>query len=171
VRSLNGLFCEEKCVKPKRGEPRASIFSRTGVSVVHLLFFGNVARKPVVLGVVGIVAQYQLVVAQLVLHAGGVDARLAARVRKQDDERIFVGVLQRRPQRQCERYHCAFGAAAETDDFQALQVIVLQRRAHFVEEVGEVGREVVRQVGEAEPFEGLCRRAADFGVVYETLKL
>ena len=42
---------------------------------------------------------------------------------------------------------------------------------HLVEEIREIGREVMRQVGEAEALKGLGRCAADFGVVYETLKL
>jgi hypothetical protein len=43
------------------------------------------------------------------------------------------------------------------------------RAGHLVEEIGEVCREVMRKVCEAEAFEGLSRCAADFGVVYETL--
>jgi hypothetical protein len=47
----------------------------------------------------------------------------------------------------------------------------LQRGAHFVEEVGELEREVMGQVGETESLEGLGRCPADFRVVYKTLKL
>ena len=54
---------------------------------------------------------------------------------------------------------------------KALDVVVFERAAHLVEEVGRVEREVVRQVGETEALEGLGRCAADFRVVYETLKL
>jgi hypothetical protein len=62
-----------------------------------------------------------------------------------------------------------FGAPAEANDFEALALVILQRAGHVVEEIGEVCREVMRKVCEAEAFEGLSRCAADFGVVYETL--
>jgi hypothetical protein len=65
----------------------------------------------------------------------------------------------------------ALGASAEADDLKALDVVVLECARHLVEEIREIGREVMRQVGEAEAPKGLGRCAADFGVVYETLML
>jgi hypothetical protein len=44
-------------------------------------------------------------------------------------------------------------------------VCSLQRAQHLVEEVGEVGREVVWQVGEAEAFERLRGGAADLRAI------
>jgi hypothetical protein len=49
--------------------------------------------------------------------------------------------------------------------------VLLQRTGHLVEEVGQIGWEVMRQVGKAKTLEGLGRCAADLRVVYETLKL
>jgi hypothetical protein len=49
--------------------------------------------------------------------------------------------------------------------------VVLESRAHLIEEVGQLQREMVRQVGETETLQGLGRCAADFGVVYKTFKL
>jgi hypothetical protein len=44
----------------------------------------------------------ELVVAELVLNACGIDAGLAARVGEHDDERLEIGVLQCGPQDECE---------------------------------------------------------------------
>jgi hypothetical protein len=84
---------------------------------------------------VPIIAEDQVVVAQLVLHGGGVDAGLAARVGEHDDERVFVGMLQRRPEDEREGGHTALGTAAETDDFEAPLVVVLERARHLIEEL------------------------------------
>jgi hypothetical protein len=120
---------------------------------------------------VAVVLEDQVIISKFVLRARGIDARLPARIRKHDDERVFVGMLKRSAENERERCHRALGAAAEADDLKALDVVVLERAGHLVEEIREVGREVVRQVGETEALEGLGRCAADFGVVYETLKL
>ena len=49
-------------------------------------------------------------------------------------------MLQRGPQHHSKRRHCALGATAETDDFQPLDAVVLQRTSHLVEEPGQIGR-------------------------------
>jgi hypothetical protein len=80
-------------------------------------------------------------------------------------------MLERGPKDQRERCHRALRTTAEADYLEALLVVVLERAGHLVEKVREVGREVVREIHETEALEGLGRCAADFGVVYETLKL
>ena len=52
-------------------------------------------------------------------------------------------MLKRRPQDERKGSHGAFGAAAEADDLAALRVVVLKRTGHLVEEIGELGREVM----------------------------
>src|ERR1051326_4213717 len=120
---------------------------------------------------VPVVAEDQLIVAQLVLNACCIDARLPARVGEHDDKRVLVWVFERSPEHKRERCQRALRAPAETDDLQALDVAVLQRGAHLIEEVGKFEREVMREVSETEALEGLGRCTADFRVVYETLKL
>lgn len=83
---------------------------------------------------------------------------------------VLIGVLQRRPEHKGERCH-RIGASTETDDFEAPRVVILKRAGHLVEEVGQLGREVMREVGEAEALEGLGRCTADFRVVYKTITL
>ena len=119
---------------------------------------------------VAVVAEDQVVVAQLVLHAGGVDAGLAARVGEHDDEGVVVGMLERCPQDQARAtQRCDLAQPRKPMISRRLMSWSCERAEHLVEEVGEVEREVVREVGEAEALEGLGGGAADFRVVYETL--
>jgi hypothetical protein len=93
------------------------------------------------------------------------------RVSASDDERISVRVFKRGPDNECERCDGALGASAKADHLKPLVIGALERPAHLVKEIGWIEREVMRQVGEAEAFEGLCGGSADFRVVYETFKL
>ena len=74
------------------------------------------------------------------------------------------------PEDECKAGHDRLGAAAEADDLQALDVVVLKRPNHLVEEVGKVGWEVVRKIGKAEALEALGCSAAELCVVGEMLK-
>ena len=57
---------------------------------------------------------------------------------------ILLGVFQRGPKHQSQRRLRALGATAEADNLQPLDVVALQRTGHLIEEVGQVGREVMR---------------------------
>jgi hypothetical protein len=61
---------------------------------------------------VTIIPEDQVVVAQLVLDARGIEARLAARAGEHDNERIKLEMFGRRPDRQCEGCEHALGAIA-----------------------------------------------------------
>jgi hypothetical protein len=85
-------------------------------------------------------------------------ACLAARAREHDDERDICRGARALPT--VKGRHGGLGTAAEANDLEARVAVVLQRAGHLVEEVGKVGREVMRQVGKAKAlsvFAGACR--------------
>ena len=84
-------------------------------------------------------------------------------------EWVFVGVFERGPQDQCKGSHGALGASAEADNLEALDVVILKRVGHLVEEVRRWLREVVGEVGSAEAFEALCGGPPELGIAYEVI--